>query len=174
MKSPLNSPKYLCYLPLTRIAPKRLKKTPVFSTTYVPPSPATTCVIYHLEKKVGGEGQLKSSVAPGFSPALVRGTKTGISLNARRYTCHRAPSAPHLTPLFSTLSAKPCTKCAPPNSIIFKHFQTSPKSAPANSFGIIAFQNQALFLLNNRVNPASVTIEGLSNERRYSSRRGEA
>ncbi len=41
-------PNYLSYLPLTKFAPKCPKKAPVFSTTYEPPPPLTTCVAYHL------------------------------------------------------------------------------------------------------------------------------
>ncbi len=56
-----------------------------------------------------------------------------------------APTRPCLTPLFSTLSAKPYTFPPLSKPFEFNQFQTSWKSPLSNSFRMIAFQKCAFF-----------------------------
>ena len=113
-----------------------------FRIILLPHIVAVSLLESHSYKKMGGGG-----------------SNTGFSLcGAGRNQAHRlksvlpialaitrpAPSAPQLTPLFSTLSCKPSTISAPCNSIKFNHIQTSRKSAPAKSFRLIAFQKKGV------------------------------
>jgi hypothetical protein len=137
MASSLDLRKYLCYLPLTRFAPNCSKKAPVFSTTYEPPSPVTTSLFYHLRKKGRGRGAC----------ALVGLTGTRPDAIGRWAATLNAPTRPCLTPLFSTLSAKPYTNPPLSNSIKLNHFQTSCKAPLSKSFRMILFQNSPFFFL---------------------------
>ncbi len=174
--------KYLSYLPLTRFAPNRPKNTPVFSITYEPLSPVsssvtyhlqgnprmlqktpnvsynlqtsfpvTTSVAYHLRKKGGGYAACRPK--PQRSTAPLCNFFVPVHLESK---LKMRPAAPLLTPLFSTLSAKPYTKSAPGNSIILKRFQPSRKSAPANSFRMIVFQKQAVSFVAPASLPANL------------------
>ncbi len=160
MNSSLIPLKYLCYLPLTRFAPKCPKKAPVFSTTYEPPSPITTCVIYHLGKKGRGRAirtsgpacRLPAACLPvrqgqaGKAWLLPGAVLTDAAREGSRTRSRRAPSAPLLTPLFPTLSAKPYTNPPLSKPFEFNQFQTSRKTAPAKSFRMTFLQKVPLFL----------------------------
>jgi hypothetical protein len=74
----------------------------------------------------------------------------GVSQNGTPH--HPAPLRPCVSPLFSTLSAKPYISAPLSNSFRFNHFQTPKKAPLCKSFRIIAFQNLFIFSRSSTFN----------------------
>jgi hypothetical protein len=92
--------------------------------------------------------------------------KTGIILCgvSQNGTPHRpAPLRPCVSPLFSTLSAKPYISAPLSNSFRFNQFQTPKKAPLCKSFRIIAFQNLFIFSGSSTFNLELSTLDNSPN-----------
>jgi hypothetical protein len=99
-----------------------------------------TPLLHHSYKKIGG-----TPLCPALRSLSVGGPALrSFSVGGPLIPC--APAAPLLSPLDSTLLAKPYTNPPLSKPFGFNRFQTSCKAPLSNSFVLIALQNQAVFL----------------------------
>jgi hypothetical protein len=99
-----------------------------------------TPLLHYSYKKMGGAPLF--SVSSVFSVISALNPVPVSTLNCHLSTSDCAPPRPYVTPLFSTLSCKPCKNPPLSKSFRLKYFQTLRKVAACKSFRLIAIQKK--------------------------------